>query len=226
MNLPGWFRNLRKKEDDREATLEDAIGILGANRVCTAEEVYKARDESTLLKPTMLFLVSTLEMCAHQNKRKRADWRLVYAIGLSFNRLYYDRATAGHILRQPFIEREADEPWFNTTSPSGYWLVNFKPHFPDKTVDAQLEDVTNLGAQYLPLPEHVFAETLFSFWKAKKERLFEEKYHAGPNKVRLGRFRDGELIIIATDLPQSTKDIIRKDIGVCYHIDPARQVPA
>jgi hypothetical protein len=221
--LPQWFR---RRDGGRVATLEEAIKILGKDKICTAQEVYRARGEQFSGTCELAFLVKTLKFCASQNKKKLADWRLVYAIGLNFKRQYTDEVTKDHIFRQPFLQREVAQPWFNTSSPSGYWLVNFKPHFPNKTFDIQIEDLTNLGAQYQPLPEHVFSEILFSFVQAKGERLFEDKYHQGPSRVRLGRFRDGSLIIEPTDLPDSTRKIVRKDTGICYFFDPGMQPQA
>ena len=200
----------KRQESDDIATMEEAQLIFGKDRICNAKEVFDGRNASRHISPKLLFMKSMLERCAYQNKREWADWWLVYVIGQSLVQLHEDPVTRGFFFPQPIFWQEPYAKWLTVGTPSGYWLINFKPRFKNMSFDTQRKELGQYqiayGPEYVDTPEHIVAEALINIWMTKVELLLKRKenqeerplehcFHCGPHNERLGHFNESGLLI-------------------------------
>src|ERR1700722_14433107 len=126
----------RQKRRGRRATVEDAIKILGKEKVCTYDQVCekygKTHDE-----PSFFCSVLRLEHYARENKRGIAAWRLFCDLGHSLQWLvgrfgWAPKQNPGFCqASRNWLEPTNAEVagWIVNTRPVAYYLVNFKPIF-------------------------------------------------------------------------------------------------
>jgi hypothetical protein len=215
-------------DGSRFTTVEEMQELLGLPKVYEASSVFTAWGDKFKLTPPVLYPISVARQCAQANKKKKADYRLVYYCGRSLRQMHKVRGTDPR--QQPCFydgnslwSRKQEIFWTDVGAESGYYLINFQPRFRNFLSTTQDLKLSELGEVYAALPECVFAETVFSIFMLTGERLLERDIHSGPsidsygNHVKIG-YND------SNGLSVSSFDYARKDSGMVTFIRP--HVPA
>ncbi|HDQ22817.1 MAG TPA: hypothetical protein ENN28_02460 [Candidatus Uhrbacteria bacterium] len=191
----------KKGEKNEFATLEpeQAINILGQNKVITAEQAAKAWSIEEPQNAAIRYSEATLLTCAEQNKSGE-DWRLVYCHGLSLREQRDKRGTSQN--SQPCFYKgntwwleHSEDKWASHKAQTGYYLINFRGQFSDMNWNEQEQEITKLGKEYERCHEAVFNETILTIFMVNNgERIAEDWWHWGisldsfGNRVRVGNF--------------------------------------
>ncbi|MBX4198308.1 hypothetical protein KW782_03170 [Candidatus Parcubacteria bacterium] len=220
------FRWRKRGNGDRVATIEDTRSILGKDWICEAEDVLDSRKRKRQSARPPGLLVSYIERCAYQNKKRLADWYLLYGTGNSIEQLHVDPETSHYFFGQPLVWRTLsiwdplnDQRWLCEKAEPQYWLINMRPLFRNMSIDRQQREIIGLGSEYERVPEHIFVDAAFTIFRLKNRRMFEFNFHQGP-VARLGWFGSNGMMIMDPSLPV----LCRKDTGSSIFINPSKQV--
>jgi len=225
MSLFGFPK--KKQNGDHVATIQELREILGENKVYGAEHVCKQMGVECENPNPPPFFVSTIQRCAEQNKRTwrrkpLADWRVVYVPGFSIwlLRSRYTKDKDGEPYFSPHFWLNWEESWLIERRKPKYWLINFKPNFPNMSMDLQKTEIANLGTEYACTPEHIVVQSLFTIRDTTGERLLNKHLHCGYIS-RLGFYDNYGLILFDTAIPMMCK----REAGVLMYIRPDKQTP-
>jgi len=168
---------------------DEAQEILGKNKVLSAflSNFVQGRVEKLRSNIQIFYSRATLLQCAEENAAGEADWRLVYINGLS---LREQREFQGvDPQRQPCFYadhvwwlKEKESFWAERSPTAGYYLVNFKGQFGNRSWYEQQELIAGLGEQFERCNEHVFAEAIqaiFLTTDGDDARIAENWFHWG-----------------------------------------------
>ncbi len=230
MKIPTFFLPFAKRKDnggDRMVTIQEVREILGKDRkgnprVCDAEEIFRARNEKCTITPIPLFLLSTIKLCAQQNKRKQADWRLIYIIGFRLRRLLLEPFTSRFFYKPDFIFEERFNDLLDEQCHSGYWLINFEPRYRDKSLDLQKRELGTHFTECWFTPEHVFVEALISYFLVTGVYLCNDIFHQGLH-IRIGYFDPRGILMVDPNIKWHSR--CRPDTGVVSYFKPLVLLP-
>ncbi len=167
----------------RFITSEDrAIAILGKTKVVSANEVagfWGQHEPQQALLPSE----EILAQCAKENQAGKADWRLVYVLGLSLRAQREVRGVSRK--KQPcFYDNKwwlepSEDAWAARFIDPDYQLLNFKLQSTGRNWQEQEEEVGKLGDNYERANETAVAEAVQSVFMSSRERLLGATYHWG-----------------------------------------------
>lgn len=131
----------------------------------------------------------TLFECARENRRKVAEWRLVWLYGLSLWEIHLHSSQHGGLGfndRYPWWRHASERRWMGAKFEPGYYLVDVSGRFRKKTWNCQEDSIGQLGDGFMRAPEAVIAETAFLTAQHTKERgarelLLPSFLHRGPS---------------------------------------------
>ena len=170
--------------------IDGVIGILGENKVITAQQAYTAFKRTFVadqavdaVRHLIRYSEETLRECAVLNRFGDRDWRLVYGIPFS---LRQQREIVGvDMTNQPcFYDNdwwldERQEEWATSQPTAGYYLIDFKCRFEHTHWLDQENRIFEMGDVYERADERVFSQALISIFQTHNERLHERTYHWG-----------------------------------------------
>lgn len=165
--------------------LERAIGILGSDRVVTAEQACAAFNQPVPEGDIPIrYYSETLYAAAQQNSQGFTDWRLVYIMPLSIReqRDIIGDSDQPRFYDQDWYQNKSEDGWANDKPVEGYQLIDFKGRFGETKWADQDTEIAKLGSIYERADEFAVSQAVISNFKAsgdKEERLLEDVYHWG-----------------------------------------------
>lgn len=202
--------------------LEDALRLLGKEKVVTYEQSYAAFKRplpkgNVVVCPNM----GQIRKCAEQNKAGEHQWMLGYASALSFvsqrSILGVNRDCQPCYLRAIgwFLEPE-EQAWAESIPEAGYYLLDMMPRW-DKTGWKEQEvNIAGLGRDFVRADERVFSQIILANLKVTGQRLFQNVFHWGrilnTKGCRVSVGLDPGGLIVTQDSPQLCK---REGLFVC-----------
>lgn len=209
------------KPASQGATIEDAHEVLGASNIVSAHDAaYRwglpQPDPSTPLP--LRYLRSTFEWAAEENECAGAEWRLVYAFGLSLNEESRRIAAIRHGVEnlrhatfgpdrgtRSLDATRSDMMWMSECSDAGYRLVDFVPRFTKDDWYHQRRSVIGLH-NVSRLHESTFVELVVSLYGSSLRPITEGAtlLHRGPTGY------SGESLRVRVEVSQSSIGIYTK----------------
>ncbi|HTX86849.1 MAG TPA: hypothetical protein VMC41_02160 [Candidatus Nanoarchaeia archaeon] len=188
--------NMSKSQYKRKkrATLIDACGILGADRVHTPEEVCPLWRQSFPVNVLICYSNEILLQAKEANCEGAADRHLFYVPeGMSLIRQREIRGLNSS--KPPYFssgndwwlaneEKACQEKgmayWPKISSPAGFYLLDLKPRFPAiNGWQAQEDEVAKLGGKYERAPEDVFLFAIQSIYMLTGKNVTSDWWHWG-----------------------------------------------
>lgn len=172
-------------------TIEKAIGILGSEKVVTADQALQAWGLSLEAKNTQVnYSRGTLFTASLVNMAGGGDWRLIYILPIS---LREQRDIIGVYLKlQPCFSRHMwwilDAPegkWAFNRPEEGYYLVNFKHVYAGNDWKVQQRKVDRFGTSERT-DEHAYCQALISIYRTHFDPLYVRANHWGRYEVGNG----------------------------------------
>lgn len=181
-----------------------AVDILGHDKVAGYIATCEAWNIDPQEEPVVPFSEDVLKQCAEENKKKGADWRVVYIHGFSLRKQEEIRGRDRD--NQPCFDpdytwwlRSSEDEWGNQPAKPGYRLFDFSGRFGDKTHEEQDNlMIAETGFDDDRAEEQAVAEGCFTFYLLsggrERERLLRNFWHRGRlvdsdgDHVGVGRF--------------------------------------
>ncbi len=166
------------KSSLRKADFISALKILGPNRVLTDANVGKIWNHPSS-HAHVRYYDKTLRLAHSQNRKGKADWRLIHIIGLT---LLEQRTMPGRVFcseNEWYLSPE-EEYWFECfpkEQAGNYCLINFKPSFLGQDHEEQEENILQLGPLFARTNLHVFSEAVISVGQYQQEKLAADWHH-------------------------------------------------
>lgn len=228
--------SFRHRRRSHRATVEDAIRILGHNRVCTYAQTREAFQYSdpNFEEPPFSCSIERLQAVAGENISRRSEaekWRIFCDPGLSImwlvGRFGYRADHQPHfceITRRWLEPADEEQPgWIAEKAKPRYYLTNFGLLFRRKTLDAAKKLVLKKSGRPLIASERMVINGCFAFCRVHNEFLLGRDQHQGEHGC-VGYF-DRRGMIVTGGRPI----YCRKDTGVVVYFDlsrrPVRQLP-
>ena len=188
-----------------QATLEEALRILGDNKVVSAKQWAKAWDQKVPGDMPIRYTTERLQQAVKENNGGKADWRLVYLGGLSLVRQRELRgADRGDLTKFDvdticWLDKEneywqtqgQDSYWAEQGFEAGYHLVNVKGIFGGEWNWHTKEDAISRLEDKERCFEEVFSEIILTIGLVIGEEICRDWVHWGRSVSR-----DGHLVYV------------------------------
>lgn len=178
-------------------------------KIITPEQAASVWNKPVPQNTQLRYSEQTIQECIEDNQRNGADWRLIYALGLSLREqrniqgtdtdnqpCFYDNGWWLDGEKQN-CEKKSIPYWAAQSAEPGYYLLNFNGQFGDKIWQKQNELIAQLGPNFTRAPETIVAEACLSTFLLTNERLLKNWYHwgsflgSGRGRVGVGEFGSG-----------------------------------
>ncbi len=177
----------RPTKPAKPLAVADAISILGAAKVITAEQAAKAQDIKVPAAVPIRFSEATLRERARSNAVGNTDWRLCYVFGTSLRESHEKFGTDQN--HQPCFNRRynwwltsAEDGWAQFRPDGRYYLIDFNGRFGMTSWYRQEEEIQKFRPRFRRCHEAVLTEAVFSIFKTTGERLPETWWHWGVSR--------------------------------------------
>jgi len=178
----------------KQISMTRAIKFLGKEKVITMGQSAKIYDIKISQRVPIRYSEATIKRCSEENKKGKADWRLIFINGLSMqeqrqkwgvNSDDYMNCPDPKDPRPCFDKDntwwldEKESNWANFKPETGYYLLNFKPYFSCMDMDWQRQEseIKKMGLQFQRCLVAVFSEAVFTSCKVNSEEIARHWKH-------------------------------------------------
>jgi hypothetical protein len=155
--------------------LDDAVSILGADHVITMNDAARVWNKAGIDLPVR-YAKATLVQAAEENQARCNCWKLLYIFGnsLLYQALRFgtDRTKNPCFNKAIWWDSPREDFWAAKKVESGYYLIDCKGLFINRSWDDQEAEIRNLGARYRRADLNVMCEGTLSNYAVNQRWLF------------------------------------------------------